>query len=145
MDASDEEGLFFHHLNLSNNQTYGKTSNNLYSNQSFWNLCDLSMEYPCFQANVSDPLNVTLNRPCIRLDQIGDDHIDCAGGLDERNTLKHCTSPMILGNFFQCSSTNTCIGYLNPCDVQCYGYRRRPDCLGDEDFLCLNGECVKDG
>ena len=152
VDASDEEGLFFHYSNLSNDDVLRETFDGFYSNQSFWNLCDFNVEYPCFRANVSDPLNVTLNRPCIRLDQIGDDHIDCAGGIDERNTLKHCNSPTMLGNYFQCSSTNTCIAYLNQCDkqcednrVQCYGYKRRSDCLGELDFLCLNGECVTKG
>lgn len=103
------------------------------------------MEYPCFRANVSDPLNVTLNRPCIRLDQIGDDHIDCTGGLDERNTLKYCNSPKMLGNFFQCSSTNTCIGYSYQCAVQCYGHGRKTDCSEEADFMCLNGKCAKEG
>jgi hypothetical protein len=110
------------------------------------------VEYPCFQANVSDRLNITRNRPCISLHQIGDGRVDCAGGLDERNNLKHCLFSAMLGYYFQCSSTETCVSYSfhcpDKCDdnyVQCLGYKQTSNCSYWSDFMCLDGQCAKYG
>jgi hypothetical protein len=138
VDASDEQAIFvpsnnfsLRNLNLINNEQLTEEFITLYNNQSFWKLCNLTVEYPCFRANVSDPLNITHNRPCISLHQIGDGHVDCAGGLDERNNLKNCRFATMLGYHFQCSSTETCIPYFYHCpikcddnQVQCFGYNQ---------------------
>jgi hypothetical protein len=159
VDASDEQGLFvpsnnfsLHNLNLINNENLTEKFITLYNKRSFWKLCNLTVEYPCFRANVSDPLNITQNRPCISLNQIGDDHVDCAGGLDERNNLKHCYLSTMLGNYFHCSSTKTCIPYSSHCpakcdgnQVQCFGYRQTSNCSESIDFMCLDGQCAKRG
>jgi hypothetical protein len=159
VDASDEQALFvptnnfsLRNLNLINNKKLIKDFKTLYSNQSFWTICNLSVEYPCFRANVSDPLNITHNRPCINLNQIGDGHVDCAGGFDERNTLKNCRYSTMLGYYFQCSSTETCVAYYSHCSakcddnhVQCFGYKQTSNCSEDPDFMCLDGKCAKYG
>jgi hypothetical protein len=159
VDASDEQAIFvpsnnfsLRNLNLINSTQLITKFNTLYSNQSFWKFCNLSMEYPCFRINVSDPLNITHNRPCIGLHQIGDGHVDCAGGLDERNNLKHCSLSTMLGNYFQCSSTKTCISYFSHCGakcadnhVQCFGYKQTSSCSEESDFMCLDGQCAKKG
>jgi hypothetical protein len=66
VNASDEEGIFvpsnnfsLHNLNLFANEQLTENFITLYSNQPFWELCNLSVEYPCFRADVSNPLNVT--------------------------------------------------------------------------------------
>ena len=159
VDASDEQSLFFptnnislRNLNLINNQQLKRKFSILYSKQSFWNICNLSVEYPCFRVNISHPLNVTHNRPCISLDQIGDGHVDCVGGLDERNNLNLCRSSTMLGYNFQCLSSETCITYSVQCHtkcndnlVQCYGYQQTSSCAGLFDFMCLDGKCMKKG
>ncbi|CAF4934392.1 unnamed protein product, partial [Rotaria sp. Silwood1] len=92
VDASDEQGLLFYmddltarNLAFVNLGKLVEKFNTLYKSQPFWNLCNLTVEYPCFRANVLDPLNITQNRPCIDLYRIGDGYIDCAGAIDERN------------------------------------------------------------
>jgi hypothetical protein len=159
VDASDEQGLFvptnnfsLRNLKLINNEQLIEKFIILYSNQSFWKICNLSVEYPCFRVNVSEPLNITHNRPCISLHQIGDGHIDCVGGLDERNNMKHCSLPTMLGYYFPSSSAKTCISYSSHCPlitndnrVQCYGYLKTSNCLRVSDFTCLNSQCAKNG
>jgi hypothetical protein len=154
VDASDEQALFVplnkffsRNLNVINIEYLQEKFNILYNIQPFWNICNLSVEYPCFRANISDPLNITRNRPCIPLQQIGDGQIDCAGGFDERNNLKHCRLSTMLGYYFQCSTTETCISYSshcpNKCDdnhVQCYGRNRASSSQRENDFKCLEGE-----
>ena len=110
------------------------------------------MEFPCFRVNVSDPLNITHNRPCINLHQIGDGHVDCAGGLDERNTLSIVIYLLCLDTISNVHLTKTCISYSSHCPykcddnrVQCYGYKQTSDCSEESDFMCLDGQCAKDG
>jgi hypothetical protein len=157
VDASDEQALFvpsnnnfLRNLNILRNEVPIQKFITLYSNQSFWKICNFSIEYPCFRVNVTDPLNITHNRPCINLNQIGDGHVDCAGGLDERNNLKHCRSSTMLGYYFQCLSAETCVPYYSHCPakcddnhVQCFGYNQTSHCSGESDFMCMNGQCEK--
>ncbi|CAF1168785.1 unnamed protein product [Adineta steineri] len=91
-DASDEEAIFAlsnynttHNKRLVRIKQLVKAFDDLYSIQPFGEFCDLITEYPCFRANVSDPLNINHSKPCINLNQIGDGNIDCVGGLDERS------------------------------------------------------------
>ena len=69
------------------------------NNTPFSDICNISSEYPCFRTDIDDPFNLTLNRPCINLTQIGDGKIDCLTGLDERNRLQ-CSATGMLGFIF---------------------------------------------
>ena len=100
---------------------------------------------------------------CFNLSQIGNGRIDCLGGLDEQNTLQHCSSTpssssSILGPNFFCSSTQTCIPFYFHCwtdeyrcpnrsDDQfwCDRERRPSNCSDLNDFVCFDGRCLKGG
>ena len=95
---------------------------------------------------------------CISADQIGDTHIDCAGAIDESNTLEHCSLPSaMLGYNFRCLSTNTCIPYWLHCfgnnrcpnqsddDHWCSRSQRTSEGISPEDALCFNGRLFKGG
>ena len=122
----------------------------LYKEQPFANLCNITLEYPCLLADVDDPLNLRLNRPCIALERIADGHTDCFGKADERNTLL-CNS-YVLGQRFGCRNTDTiCMPYALLCSslfrcpegdeaILCF-FRRDSRCNGPNDVVCLNGEC----
>jgi hypothetical protein len=122
-----------------------------YTKQAFSNICNITLEYPCLLANVDDPLNLISNRPCIKLEQIGDKRADCLGKSDERNLLKCGTE--VLGWSFGCTGTeNMCLHYVSFCvdfiffcsnDEQrnvCF-YRNNSYCKDLNDALCLNGTC----
>ena len=119
-------------------------------------------EYNCRNHSYSVPTNCNQTRPllcpspqasrerfsCISLDQIGDNHIDCAGAIDEHNTIEHCShTSSMLGHNFRCLSTNTCIPYWLHCwGVQCPNrtddehWCSRPD-LNLEDMTPLDVQC----
>ncbi len=81
--------------------------------------CNISKQYGCILNNVTDPLNFTINRPCINLTQIGDGIIDCYGGLDERNLLTCGNNTDKQQGFdFHCSDQE-CIPYHLQCKKQC--------------------------
>ena len=94
---------------------------------------------------------------CIRRSQIGDGKINCAGAVDERNTLKHCSQSSMLGHHFLCPSTNTCIPYYYHCQPDhrcpnraddhswCFRLDQSSPCQDVNDFLCFNGSCAKGG
>jgi hypothetical protein len=86
---------------------------------AFARICNATKEYGCILANVNDPLNLAINRPCINLTQIGDGIIDCYGGLDERNLLT-CGNNIYeqRGFDFHCSDQQ-CISYYNLCIQRC--------------------------
>ncbi len=90
--------------------------------------CNANNEYGCILANVTDPLNFTINRPCINLTQIGDGVIDCYGGLDERNLLT-CGDNLYeqRGFDFHCSDQE-CISYDQQCEKRCSNHA--------DDLLC---------
>ena len=111
-DASDElfhiKNLSYHNkiINLSLKQTECALDRNINA-QSFDHFCDVTSEYPCLLVNFTRQLDVFHSRPCIKLSQIGDNTIDCLGGLDERNTWTHCRGVGPLGFAFQCQSKIT--------------------------------------
>jgi hypothetical protein len=121
-----------------------------YKKQAFANICNITLEYPCFLTNVDDPHNLTLNRPCIELKRIGDGHVDRLGKSDERNLLKCDTD--VLGWRFGCTgSKGICSPVfafctdLFPCPTNdkltaCF-YKNDSNCNGPKDIMCLNGTC----
>ena len=131
------------------------------NNTPFSDLCNISSEYPCLRTNVTQPFNVTLNRPCISLTQIGDGKIDCLAGLDERNRLQ-CAGQGMLGFNFQYNHSR-CISYPHLCVKSnawttdndemyrsvCFNWRRSSEnstdakCNGDLDVICLNETCIE--
>jgi hypothetical protein len=78
---------------------------------------------------VNDPLNFTINRPCINLTQIGDGIIDCYGGLDERNLLTCGNNIHEQRGFdFHCSDQE-CIPYRHLCEKRCSNNADNPLCV----------------
>ncbi|UJR17797.1 hypothetical protein I4U23_004696 [Adineta vaga] len=124
-DASDEENMFPIHLNIFHDDYLQRESfgfkekfRTRYTRQPFGNICNLTIEYPCLPINISEYSNNV--RPCIELKSIGNGHIDCIGGYDERNVIEHCVrSGTALGYDFKCVSSNTCIPYANICKDRC--------------------------
>ena len=156
-DASDEQGilrsLFLNNQALINHQTIHQNFTNLYKNQAFSSICNYTTELPCFRSDSDDPLrNIFVNRPCIRLEQIGDGHVDCLGGIDERNRRELCDRTVMLGYHFKCVSRDSCISYAVSCDLRCankvddhtrcYGFRSSSSCQSTDAFTCLNGTCI---
>jgi hypothetical protein len=162
-DASDEESMFIYehasllrNLKLINMSVLMRKFKQLYNIQTFFNICNLNSEYPCFRINIPDPLNnITHNRPCIHLKQLGDGHIDCIGGIDERNTIQHCTEPTTLGHDFMCLTSRTCISQVALClhdcphlidnHFLCYSRRESLTCKDLKDSVCMDGTCIRDG
>lgn len=81
-DASDKIGLF-RIVNLSNHNARLISDVELETMksdridldiffQAFITFCDQTFEYPCILANVNQPLDFLVNRPCINLTSIGD-------------------------------------------------------------------------
>jgi hypothetical protein len=160
-DASDEQRLFLqvsdfiheHNRQLLNFTEVKRRCFEQYSEQSFSNICNITLEYPCLLANVDDPLNFASNRPCIKLEQIGDKRVDCLGKSDERNLFK-CNSMDVLGWNFGCTGTeNTCAPYLFFCTdlftcpnddkrKACF-YKNDSNCNGLNDVMCLDGVCQR--
>ncbi|CAF0984601.1 unnamed protein product [Rotaria magnacalcarata] len=172
-DASDEEGIFRveslskHNLAIMEWSEIKGRCNRRYQKHTvpFAKMCDISKEYPCFRADVDDPFDFKVNPPCINLTQIGDHHVDCQTGLDERNLLR-CGSIGLLGfNFvFNGSYNNECGEYPYLCmnrypwapknvrvayDTVCF-YRKSQynngtlsACNNLNDVMCLNDVCIK--
>ena len=95
---------------------------------------------------------------CIDLTQIGDNQIDCAGAIDEHNTLTHCTSQSsMLGYNFRCLTTNTCIPYWlhywenNRCPNRsddehwCYRHNLTSEEISPADVRCFDGQISRNG
>ena len=75
-------------------------------------------------------LSIQQGFSCFRLTQIGDGNIDCAGGMDERNTLQHCSqSSSTLGYHLLCPSTNSCIPFYLHCSIDDYQCPHRASSL----------------
>jgi hypothetical protein len=129
-------------------------------NTPFSNICNISSEYPCFRTGIDHPFNLTLNRPCISLIQIGDGNVDCLSGLDERNRLQ-CSSLGMLGFHFQLDDSR-CVVYKNLCtasnpwtqgidvayDTVCFHQKKRfkndtiSNCNSLNDVMCLDDVCL---
>ncbi|CAF0853816.1 unnamed protein product [Adineta steineri] len=158
-DASDEMAIFIsdnafskRNLNLKDETFIRDYFRRWYRSQSFSDICNLTNEYPCYQVDALDPLNVTHDRPCINLTQIGDGHVDCVGALDERNNRQRCDLPSMLGHYFECSDGKQCVLYNTHCAprcmdnrIQCHGFNKSSECSDRSDFMCLNGTCAKGG
>lgn len=110
-------------------------------NSPFMRYCNVSKEYGCVLANVSDPSNFTINRPCIHLTQIGDGIVDCYGGLDERNLLS-CGDNLDdqRGFDFHCSNQQ-CIPFSYQCFKRCTN--KADSLLCDQLKTMWNTSCVR--
>ena len=150
-DASDEHGKF----NSTTQKALQAASRYNFANRSYFipSTCPQSHPFLCLSANATRQ-----GFSCFNLSQIGDGHIDCAGAQDERNTLQGCSSSSILGYEFLCASTNHCVPYyrhcltekdrcLNRSDDQhwCDRQHRPLDCSNPNDFICFDGECIRQG
>ena len=151
-DASDE------HTSLISitGEMLGRALEYDFANRSFFvpSSCpEQPHSYLCLSSNATEQ-----GFACFNLSQIGDGNIDCAGGQDERNTLRNCShsSPSILGSSFLCPSTNTCIPYYLHCwkdehrcpnrsddELWCDRQRRPLNCFDVNDFVCFGGRCAK--
>ena len=152
LDASDEHDFF----NLLTERTLDAASDYNFTNQSFFvpSSCNQSHPFLCLSINATQQ-----GFQCFNLTQIGDGNIDCAGGMDERNTLRHCSQSLsMLGHHFLCPSTNSCIPYFFHCWKEEYRCPNRSDdqfwcereyrpenCREWNDFVCFDGRCVKGG
>jgi hypothetical protein len=76
---------------------------------SFSQFCDVKKEFPCLRSNVSDPLNVEKNRPCIPYSKIGDEIEDCYSAYDEKNTFEF--HEQMWGFALQCGNSSTVYMY----------------------------------
>jgi hypothetical protein len=156
-DASDEQAIdlnfqrLSHNINLPDFQKRTEKCRSQYiKQQPFTKKCNLTIEFPCFLANTTDPLHVEKNRPCINLTQIGDGIEDCYGGLDEKNTLESCDGSM-LGFSFHCGNKQ-CSDYESLCQeksescrskILCYYKSKNQSCSATMDVVCLDGSCKK--
>ena len=114
-NAQTENGIFINSKKTYLINTY--IGNSDY--ESFPTICNRSKEYGCLLADVDEPLNFVINRPCINLTQIGDGIIDCYGGLDERNLLTCGKNDNDQRGFdFHCSDEE-CIPYHRLCKDRC--------------------------
>ena len=151
-DASDSIGLFgITQLSKHNAELFGCWSiqwlkynlldrtNNSYRSP-FYKFCDVSKEYGCILANVTNPSNFTINRPCINVTQIGDGIIDCYGGLDERNLLS-CGDHLYdqRGFDFHCGDQE-CIPFHLQCQKRCSN--NADSLLCDQLKTILNPSCM---
>ena len=155
-DASDEEAIVLITQRSSRNQCLPGLSerkqecSRRYSNLTmpFSDLCNLSMEYPCYLASVLKPLNIHTYRPCINLTQVGDGIVNCYGGVDEKNTLEDCGRRM-LGYTLRCD--NSCVPYILACGINqecpnsllCAYKGKNTTCSDENDVVCLNGACAE--
>ena len=156
-DASDE---LFHSQNLTDHNILIKLALKLTSCaidrrvkiELLNDICNDSLKYPCLLVNFTRQSDIFPSSPCIKISQIGDNIMDCLGGLDERNTLTHCRGVGPLGFAFRCQSTpNVCIEDQKLCTSRCPNRKddtslcgdRDKDCSDPLDALCANGTCVK--
>ena len=154
-DASDEQAIDIYsarterNARLSNYKARrGKCLERHGRPQPFPDKCNSNTEYPCYRANVTDPLNIERYRPCINLTQIGDGMEDCDGGIDEKNTARNCLGDM-LGFTLRCPNGG-CLEYDSACEK---GYEWCPNaglcsyrgnetnCSGVRDVRCLDQSC----
>ncbi|UJR19711.1 hypothetical protein I4U23_022845 [Adineta vaga] len=163
-DGSDEQGIFIIQHFSDHNRQYFNLKNlkskcqikHSKEHYPFNNICNLTWEYPCLLANVSNPLDIQTNRPCIPIAKIGDHIVDCYGGLDERMHRRSCSVERLPQDFdFHClnSSIKQCIPYEFLCKKRCAGdeplcfhqqNRLNQSCSGKHDVLCFDGTCRKD-
>ena len=155
-DASDEQAaLIIRHWSLHNQQLNNSLHKRLencakhYSNQPFSNKCDLQTEFPCYLANTTNPLDIETNKPCIKIEQIGDGIEQCYNGWDEKNTVEGSDGKM-LGFSLRCAGKYyqypyVCLGMTTDCEdsILCSWRSTTTVCSGSTDVICLNGTCVE--
>lgn len=129
-DASDSIDLFRipqlseHNIQVITNSTLQEIKSNINAlNNEYYQApsatCNIASEYQCLLVNVTDPLNFTINRPCINKTRVGDGVIDCYGGLDERNLLTCGNNAHRKRGFdFHCDDQE-CIPYHRHCEQRC--------------------------
>ena len=107
-----------------------KASTHDFTNRSYFipRSCPQSRPFLCLSANATRE-----GFSCFNLSQLGDGRIDCAGGIDERMTLPHCShsSSSMLGENFRCPSTNSCV----PFHLHCLKDHRCPN-RSDDKYWC---------
>ena len=150
-DASDEYEWMRHATNV----TLRRASGHNFTDQSYFvpSTCPQSDQFLCLSSNATRQ-----GFSCLNLSQIGDGQIDCAGAIDERNTLRHCSkSSSMLESHFLCPSTNTCIPYLSHCrpnqrcpnrsddEFWCSRQKEASNCSQSKDFVCFDGRRFKGG
>jgi hypothetical protein len=157
-DASDEEAmLIIHQWSQHNEQLKGlnekreKCLQN-YSNLPFSEFCDTKKEFPCLRSNVSDPLDLEKNRPCIPYSKIGDEIEDCYNAYDEKNTFEF-RDGIMWGFGVRCGNFST--QYLTACQestdkcaqIVCpYRHYQLSNCQKSMDAICVDdSRCVPDG
>ena len=156
-DASDEQAVFIYNHVWDRNQDVQnlwqiiEICTSKYATQPFSDICNVSTEFPCLLANVTNPLDIYKNRPCIGLALIGDGIQHCYGGLDERNTATGCGDRM-KGFDFHCNRSLECISYAVLCVQRClnrgddrglcFHTSHNDSCNGISDVKCFDGRCI---
>ncbi|CAF1067220.1 unnamed protein product [Adineta steineri] len=157
-DASDEETILFidkwssHNAKLENLTIQRNICAQLYSNIPFAQLCNTTKSFPCLRANVSNPLDLKQNIPCIPYEKVGDGIEDCYNAYDEKNTFA-LFNGIMWGFALQCK--NETIPYSYACyhdnydcvKILCSHKRSRfSNCTKITDAICIDDDrCVPNG
>ncbi|UJR07518.1 hypothetical protein I4U23_011807 [Adineta vaga] len=159
-DATDEEALLsithwsVHNTHLGNLKPLIDKCLQLYRNAPFSRLCDISSEFACYRSDVLNPLDLAMNRPCIKLTQIGDGVEDCYNAYDEKNTFQSMSDKNQMWGFhLRCGNHSQ--SYSHAClpeeksdctKILCSNHRHdNESCSGINDAICLDGTCIKNG
>ena len=149
-DASDEHPF----LESLTKQVLNRLSTNSSYEEIIWasETCHPESAFICLSSHSTHVRHII----CLNQSQLGNHQIDCLGAIDERNTLRHCSSSLaMLGYNFICESTNTCIPFFKHCrrnnrcpnrtddDHWCSRSVTTLNCAEREDFICFDGRCVK--
>lgn len=155
-DASDEEALVMikewsvHNRQIPVLSKLIEQCKERSTKQAFVDFCDVSREFPCFRANVTQPFDIVQNRPCISLTQLGNGHADCYDWQDERNTFIDCNNHMFglttISLDGQCMGPDlACTDFMPDWKVNpfCFYRSKNASCLNVDDVDCLDGSCRK--
>ncbi|CAF2228918.1 unnamed protein product [Rotaria magnacalcarata] len=153
-DASDEEALVLignwsiHNARLLGLNNRAEQYAKRYSQSPFSKVCNISIELGCYLSQVSNPLDINLNRPCINLTKIGDGIEDCFNAYDEKNTIE--ARSRMWGFHYRCEDSINlyhlaCHRITNCSKVLCSNHRDQDGlCSNDKDVICLgSNECKK--
>ncbi|CAF0966233.1 unnamed protein product [Adineta steineri] len=153
-DASDEEAITLYEHNWSPHNKklvslIDRIANcrNLSYSRPFPTLCNRSHEYPCYLANVKNPLDIDTFRPCINLTQIGDYTKNCEGEIDEKNTFRDPSRDIMIGMAVNCDNhyaqyPDACTGSICQNTTFCSYRSKNSTCSGPKDVLCRDGSCA---